>query len=142
LNLFVAGMVLLGAAAVAGYGYYLYASSPVLTWERGWGWRLALVASAWLISAVVVWHFIYHLPEGELDFDGENWYFLGHVGTAYVRFDGQSCLLLRFEDDLSKGYWLWLEERNSSQKEPHRWLDLRRAVYSRAVAPKTSTNLI
>jgi hypothetical protein len=131
-------MVLLGAAAVVWYGYHLYETSPQLNW----GWRWALVLFAWLISAVAGWHFIYHLPHGELDFDGENWYFLGYVGAASVRFDGQNCLLLRFEDDLSKGCWLWLEERNSSQNEPHHWLDLRRAVYSRAVAPKTSTNLI
>ncbi len=131
-------MVLLGTATVVWYGYHLYASSP----QFNWGWRWAVVFFAWLISAVVGWHFIHHLPQGELDFDGENWYFLGQVGATSVRFDGQNCLLLRFEDDLRSGYWLWLEERNSSQKEPHLWLDLRRAVYSRAVAPKTSTNLI
>jgi hypothetical protein len=128
-------MVLLGAVAVAWYGYYLYASSPVLTWE--WRWRLALVASAWLISTVAVRHFIQQIPQGELDFDGENWYFADQVGTASVRFDGQNCLLLRFESEFKQLSWLWLD----AGFEPNHWHDLRRAVYSRP-ALQNSPDLI
>ena len=120
-----AGVVLLGAAALGLYGYHTDAFSKQLTWQ------CALVAGAWLISAVAVWHFIRHLPQGELDFDGENWYFADRVGTVRVRFDGQNCLLLQFTSEFKQVYWLWLEARLVLSFVPSHWHDLRRAVYSR-----------
>ncbi len=130
-----AGVVLLGAAALGLYGYHTDAFSKQLTWQ----W--ALVAGAWLISAVAVWHFIRHLPRGELDFDGENWYFADLVGTVSVRFDGQNCLLLQFTSEFKQVYWLWLEARLVLSFVPSHWHDLRRAVYSRP-ASQNSPDLI
>ena len=130
-----AGVVLLGAATLGLYGFYTDAFSKQLTWQ----W--ALVAGAWLISAVAVWHFIRHLPQGELDFDGENWYFADQVGTVSVRFDGQNCLLLRFTSEFKQVYWLWLEARLVLSFVPSHWHDLRRAVYSRP-ASQNSPDLI
>jgi hypothetical protein len=129
--LFVVGIVFLGAAAVAWFGYHIYAAFPQLNWQ------FALLAVVWLISVVVVWHFICQLPQGELDFDGENWYFADQVGTASVRFDGQNCLLLRFESEFKLVSWLWLDAGFS----PKHWHDLRRAVYSRP-AIQNSPDLI
>jgi toxin CptA len=129
--LFVVGMVLLGAAAVAWFGHRIYATSSQLNWQ------FALLAGVWLISAVAVWFFIRQLPQGELDFDGGNWYFADQVGTVSVRFDGQSGMLLRFESEFNRVHWLWLEERFSS----NHWHDLRRAVYSRP-ASQNSLHLI
>lgn len=115
------GVVFIGAATVGLYGYYTGVASKPLTWQ----W--ALVAVAWLISTAVVWHFIHHLPQGDLDFDGENWYFADQIGTTSIRFDGQNGMLLRFESEFKRVYWLWLEERFA----PSHWHDLRCAVYSR-----------
>ena len=123
--------MLLGAATLGFYGYSTEAFSKQLTWQ----W--AFVAGAWLISAVAVWHFIRHLPQGELDFDGENWYFADLVGTVSVRFDGQNCLLLRFTSEFKQVYWLWLETRSVLSFAPSHWHDLRRAVYSRPALQKT-----
>ena len=99
---------------------------------------------AWFAAALGVFQFLRQLPVGELAFDSVDWYFsdaagqekVGNerVGSVSVRFDGQHCLLLRFEDDLNKADWLWLEAGLSAYHPPNSWLDLRRAVYSRATA--------
>jgi hypothetical protein len=101
-------------------------------------WQLSLMGMAWLCAALSGLQFLRHLPAGKLDFDGVDWYFHDNIGHVSVRFDGQSCLLLRFEDDLNKAYWLWLE----ASFDPNHWLEVRRAVYSRAEVSKTSPNLI
>jgi hypothetical protein len=112
-------------------------------------WQLSLIGMAWSAAAVSVFQFLRQLPVGELEFDGVHWYFSDkagdekvdnervgseRVGSVRVRFDGQKCLLLRFEDDLNNADWLWLEARFSAHQDPSYWLDVRRAVYSRATA--------
>jgi hypothetical protein len=132
-----AGIVLLGAASLGLFGYFTGSASKLLTWQ----W--VLLAGVWLFSTAAAWRFLRHLPQGELDFDGENWYFenkvdqIDQVGTVSVRFDGQSGMLLRFENEFNRVHWLWLEERFSS----NHWHDLRRAVYSRP-ALQNSLHLI
>jgi hypothetical protein len=127
------GVLLLGCLS-AGL-YFLNSSTP----GRPLVWQLCLIGLAWATAALSVCQFLRHLPLGELAFDGAHWYFSekhGHekVGSVHARFDGQNCLLLRFEDDLSKICWLWLEAPHSAMQDPSAWLDLRRAVYSRATA--------
>lgn len=85
------------------------------------------MAAVWLFSAAAVWHFWHQLPQGDIDFDGENWYFSEQVGTVSVRLDLQTCMLLRFECEFKRVSWLWFEVGS----EPRHWHDLRRAVYSR-----------
>jgi toxin CptA len=132
-----AGIVLLGAASLGLFGYFTGSASKLLTWQ----W--VLLAFVWLLSTAAAWHFLRHLTQGELDFDGENWYFknkveqIDQVGTASVRFDGQNCLLLRFESEFKQISWLWLE----AGFESDHWHDLRRAVYSRP-ALQNSLHLI
>lgn len=131
MNWVLAVVVFLGAATLGLYGYYTGTFSKLLTWQ----W--ALLVGAWLTSTAVAWHFLSHLANGELDFDGENWYFADHAGTVSVRFDGQTCLLLRFESEFKQVTWLWAD----AGFELGRWLDLRRAVYSRP-AMQNSLDLI
>ena len=104
-------------------------------------WQLSLIGIAWLAAALGVFQFLRQLPVGTLEFDGGVWYFADKVGSVKVRFDGQNCLLLRFEDDVNKTDWLWLEARFGARQDPNDWLDLRRAVYSRATVQNLS-NLI
>jgi toxin CptA len=44
--------------------------------------------------------------------------------------DTQSLLLVRLDEPTQRARWLWLERR----ARPERWQDLRRAIYSRALA--------
>lgn len=120
-------MVLLGAVSLGFFGYSTGLASKLLTWQ----W--ALTALIWIASIAAVWHFLRHLPQGELDFDGGNWYFEDHVdhidqvGTVSIRLDLQSGMLLRFESEFKCVSWLWVEQRIAHSL----WQDLRRAVYSR-----------
>ena len=123
--------MLLGVASLGFFGYSTSTTSKPLTWQFG------LLLGTWLVSTATVWHFLRHLPQGGLDFDGENWYFedkvdqIEQVGTVSIRFDVQSGMLLRFESEFKQVSWLWLEERFALQHSSQDWHDLRRAVYSR-----------
>jgi toxin CptA len=110
-------------SAVSAGLYFFYANTPT----KPLVWQLSLIGIAGLCSAFFAWQFIHRLAKGEIDFDGVHWYLGERVGTLSVRFDGQSCMLVRFEDDLKKVDWLWLDSRD----DPNHWHDLRRAVYSR-----------
>ena len=112
---------MLGAASLGIFGYAISTASKPLTWQ------FALIVVTWLIGTSATWHFLHHLPQGELDFDGENWYFADQAGSISVRFDVQNGMLLRFESEFKRMSWLWLE----ASFEPDHWHDLRRAVYSR-----------
>lgn len=96
-------------------------------------WQSAVIASAWLLSTVAVGHFLHHMPQGVLDFDGKYWYFvdqtkqLEQIGTIGVGFDAQNGMLLRFESEFKRVTWMWL----ASESQSNDWHDLRRAVYSR-----------
>jgi hypothetical protein len=122
----VCGVLLLGALSIGLFVVGTYTPNKPLVWQ------LCLMGLVWLCSVLCVLPFMRRLPVGELDFDGVHWYFADKVGTVSVRFDGQICMLLRFEDDLKHACWLWVEARNGYHQEPNHWLDLRRAVYSRA----------
>lgn len=89
---------------------------------------------SWLLAAIGVLQFLSQLEDLSIDFDGLHWYLVDKVGTVSVRFDGQVCMLLRFEDDLTRASWLWVEARKSDQQDSEHWQALRRAVYSRASA--------
>jgi hypothetical protein len=126
------GVLLLGATSI---GFYIFQTGIVnkdFTWTNFW--PVGLIGLTWLISVCVAWQFCKNLYQGEIDFDGLHWYLGPRVGTVSARFDGQFCLLARFEDDLNKVDWLWLEAHHVVNNEPSHWHDLRRAVYSRANA--------
>ena len=107
------------------------------------GARDAVVSAAvalglWLLAAAGAAHFWWGQPRGVLQFDGQAWT-LGQTAKSFsgplalsvppeVLLDLQVHLWVRIVPIGHSAQWLWLER--SSQ--PERWMDLRRAVYSRA----------
>ncbi len=92
----------------------------------------------WLSAAAGAVHFWWSQPRGVLQFDGQAWT-LGPTAKSFsgplalsvppeVLLDLQAHLWVRIVPSGHSSQWLWLER--SSQ--PERWMDLRRAVYSRA----------
>jgi len=93
------------------------------------GWRQAAAALALAGSGAWALASWLRSPAGELRWNGLEWT-TPRGGTAAaldVALDLQQVLLVRCPGTRSAG-WFWLERRRC----PQRWLDLRRAVYSRA----------
>lgn len=99
----------------------------------------AVALGLWLSAAAGAAHFWWSQPRGVLQFDGQAWT-LGQTTKSFsgplalsvppeVLLDLQAHLWVRVLPIGHSSQWLWLER--SSQ--PERWMDLRRAVYSRAV---------
>ena len=98
----------------------------------------AVALGLWLLAAAGAAHFWWSQPRGVLQFDGQAWT-LGQTAKSFsgplalsvppeVLLDLQAHLWVRIVPIGHSSQWLWLER--SSQ--PERWMDLRRAVYSRA----------
>jgi len=128
LGMLLAAVVLAGAA---GLGAWVVLGTraallPILA-------AFCLGAAALLGAA----HFWWHQADGALQFDGQAW-ILSRPGPAgmslvlaaspEVLLDLQGYLWVRILPAGHPPLWLWLER--SSQ--PEHWMDLRRAVYSRA----------
>jgi toxin CptA len=118
-GLLAAGLWLVGAGVTA--VWVQQADAP------GWRQVVATIALAVLGSwALFSW---LRSPSGQLQWDGAGW--AGPAGAAGgapdVALDLQQVLLVRWQAPASPR-WLWLERSRC----PQRWLDLRRAVYSRA----------
>lgn len=85
------------------------------------------------IPAGVAW---WMSPTGTLVWDGQHWLWVHHqkaqdvqiTGVLGVALDLQQHMLLRLQADRGAAVWLCAER----SAFPARWLDLRRAVYSRA----------
>ncbi|MGJ7542759.1 hypothetical protein [Variovorax sp. LT1R16] len=117
------GLWALGAACAGG---------AVLQLDDILGGRAALLALSVLFAGgAALWLGRSAMP-GALRFDGRDWSLGGVSPTlaarAEVCLDLQFLLLLRLVELERPQRWLWLERR----AHPSRWLDLRRAVYSRA----------
>ena len=121
----------------------LFTGAGVVAAWVGFGARDAVVSAAvalglWLSAAAGAAHFWWSQPRGVLQFDGQAWTldqtaksFSGPLALSVppeVLLDLQAHLRVRIEPKGHSSQWLWLER--SSQ--PERWMDLRRAVYSRA----------
>jgi toxin CptA len=96
------------------------------------GWRQAVAAA--VLIGVGLWILLSWMrsPSGQLRWDGTEWTGPSGSGAAVVQvaLDLQHVLLVRWRAP-QLAHWLWLERSRC----PHRWLELRRAVYSRARAP-------
>ena len=130
---------MLGALLLA----FLFIAAGVVAAWVGFGARDAVLSAAvalglWLLAAVGAAHFWWSQPLGVLQFDGQAWT-LGQTAKSFsgplalsvppeVLLDLQAHLWVRIVPIGHSSQWLWLER--SSQ--PERWMDLRRAVYSRA----------
>ena len=121
----------------------LFTGAGVVAAWVGFGARDAVLSAAvalglWLLAAAGASHFWWRQPRGVLQFDGQAWT-LGQTAKSFsgplalsmppeVLLDLQAHLWLRVVPIGHSSQCLWLER--SSQ--PERWMDLRRAVYSRA----------
>ncbi len=121
----------------------LFTGAGVVAAWVGFGARDAVLSAAvalglWLLAAAGASHFWWRQPRGVLQFDGQAWT-LGPTAKSFsgplalsvppeVLLDLQAHLWVRIVPSGHSSQWLWLER--SSQ--PERWMDLRRAVYSRA----------
>jgi len=120
---------LLGSAMVLAAWVVLGARSA---WAAGW-----VAAGLWLLALSGALHFWLGQFSGLIHWDGQAWALEtsrpGAIswplsGPPEVLLDMQTQLWLCVRPMERRRIWLWLER--SSQ--PERWLDLRRAVYSRA----------
>ena len=124
-----------GRALFAGLlALVLWTAGAAVTWlwlrdSDASGWRHA--AGAILLALIGGWSLLAWLrsPRGELQWDGAGWTAPqeASAGSLRVVLDLQQVMLVRWLPPQS-GQWIWLERRRS----PQRWLDVRRAVYSRA----------
>lgn len=94
--------------------------------------HLAIAVTLWLLGSAAALHFWFRSPIGLLAWSGQSWALdtrlgLHAVSTLDVRLDLQSFLWLRLHRPGMRPQWVWLERSAA----PERWLDLRRAVYSR-----------
>ncbi len=112
----------------------LWMADAAVTWawlreSEAPGWRQATAAI--LLVLIGGWSLLAWLrsPIGELHWDGAGWTAPHEAGAGSLRvvLDLQQVMLVRWLPPQS-AQWLWLERRRS----PQRWLDVRRAVYSRA----------
>lgn len=118
---------------MAGAGVFVF-------WRQsaaGFDWRQSTVLVALVLSGVTAGLGWKNSPIGQLRWDGQAWRWEGADGQAAsparelsVAFDLQHMLLLKLTIHDSGVKWLWVERRAL----PERWLDLRRAVYSRRKA--------
>ena len=129
----------LGALLLA---FLLTGAGVVTAWVSSGARDVVLSAAVafglWLLAAAGAAHFWWSQPRGVLQFDAQAWT-LGPTAKSFsgplalsvppeVLLDLQAHLWVRIVPSGHSSQWLWLER--SSQ--PERWMDLRRAVYSRA----------
>ncbi len=100
-------------------------------------WRLGVAVLALLTAAAAAWSGWRHAPSGQVRWDGQVWHWESpgyRSGTPVlalsVVLDFQRVLLLRLENQDHATLWLWAHRAAM----PERWMDLRRAVYSRRKA--------
>ena len=121
----------------------LFIGAGVVAAWVGFGARDAVVSAAvalglWLLAAAGAAHFWWGQPRGVLQFDGQAWT-LGQTAKSFsgplalsvppeVLLDLQAHLWVRVVPMGRASQWLWL----ARSSQPERWMDLRRAVYSRA----------
>ena len=112
-----------------------------------WAFRGANASSTWVLIVVFLWflallgafHFWSSQRVGILGWDGQSWTWetvVPKVETSVlsappqVFLDLQSHLWVSVVPMARVGVWVWLER----SPHPERWMDLRRAVYSRAIS--------
>ena len=128
-----------GRSLLEAYGLALAWTCGLLTLS---GWLLSASSSAYVFATVAAVLLIAGMAalmcwrstaNSQLHWDGQCWRWETQTGyalpveqTICVIVDFQSWLLIRMENQSHACQWLWLERKNA----PHRWLDLRRAIYA------------
>ncbi len=118
-----AGIAALNAVVLAAWALGDAAKTPL---------HLGMAVLVWLMGALCAWHFWARSFIGELVWSGQSWNMesllsIQPVLALEVHLDLQAFLWLRLHRPGLRPQWVWLERRTA----PERWLDLRRAVYSR-----------
>ncbi len=104
-------------------------------------WRWGVGALVLLLAGAAVSWFWFHMPEGELTWDGGVWHgpnAHATCGDPAVRLDGQRWLLVQFSDAGRAGCWLWLE----AGADRRAWTDLRRALHARVRSGLDRTGIV
>jgi hypothetical protein len=103
----------------------------------GFDWRIGVALAAVAAAGVTAWLGWRSAPVGQLHWDGQVWRWESQgyqTGTPVlalsVMLDLQRTLLIRLDNHDHASLWLWAHR----SAFPERWLDLRRAVYSRRKA--------
>lgn len=105
--------------------------------RRGSQATAAVAFALWLLAAFSALHFWWRQTSGALHWDGQSWVLepgrpsaaiLVLSGSPQVLVDLQSRLWVHVRFSEGGSAWLWLDR----SLQPERWVDLRRAVYSRA----------
>lgn len=102
-------------------------------------WVTGVAGVLWLVAAGCALQFWLTQPAGVIHWDGQAWSVVTLTGRAQeetwalsgppaVFLDMQSHLWVHVLPAGRRGLWLWLERSG----QPERWMDMRRAVYSRA----------
>lgn len=127
--------VLLAAWVLAG-------ASVLVAWVAQGGraahLAIAVALCLWVLAVAGATHFWWRQPRGVLRFDGQAWTLnlvapptsapLALSAPPEVLLDLQAYLWVRILPVGLSPLWLWL----GRSSQPERWMDLRRAVYSRA----------
>ena len=95
--------------------------------------HLGIALAVWILGAGCALHFWARSPVGELFWSGQSWSTESlsgvqqPVSAVEVCLDLQAFVWLRLHRPGLQPQWVWLERSSAAE----RWLDLRRAVYSR-----------
>ncbi len=99
--------------------------------------RISAAACIWWVAAASAFHGWFFQPSGGIRWDGMTWTLeASSSGVAWRALSGPPEVVLDLQSHLwlcvipvgHRRTWIWLE----CSAQPERWLDLRRAVYSRA----------
>lgn len=121
---------LVSLSAAGGLGLAAWMLWGAAQWPRGVLQGAWLV---WLLATVAAFRFWVRMPVGALAWDGHAWELHGPGGGSVrgaltLHLDLQRCMAVCLTPLAGKAQWIWLERGCAAAH----WLDLRRAVYSRA----------
>lgn len=102
--------------------------------SAGIDWRDGVLLLCVVVASMAAWTGVLHASDpANLVFDGQTWSMSGGVSLptaqAAVMLDLQWLLLVRVKAPFGAARWIWVDRT----AVPHRWRDLRRALYSRAI---------
>ncbi|WP_177142566.1 hypothetical protein [Variovorax sp. YR216] len=107
----------------------------------GIDWRDGMLLLCAIIATVAAWTGVFRTSGcANLIFDGQSWSMSGGIdlptAQVAVMLDLQQLLLVRLREPLGATRWIWVER----DAMPHRWRDLRRALYSRAIPTEAAVS--
>ena len=125
----VLGLCLAGVAATSAMPLGAWALSNAVKTPL----HLGIAFAVWVVGIGCAFHFWLHSPVGELVWSGQSWSTEDLTGAQQsvslveITLDLQAFVWLRLHRPGLRSQWVWLQRSSASE----RWLDLRRAVYSR-----------